>query len=113
VRLLVSDGPAVDQLMHPPQMGAKPLNIPQTIAQLNSVHPSDRLYVTLLAPEAQAALDGRTLPALPLSVANAMEPLRQNSGMTLNGESADLMASVPMNAVISGQQIVTLDVVNQ
>jgi hypothetical protein len=113
VRLVVSDGAVVDGLMHPPQFGAKPLNIADTIAQLNSAHPSDHLYVTLLAPEAQAALDGRTLSALPLSVANVLEPLHQNKSMALNGESAVLMASVPLDAVISGRQVVTLQVKNQ
>lgn len=113
VRLLVSDGAALDRLLQPPQFNAQPLDIPETIAQLNSVHPSDRLYVTLLAPEAQAAVEGRTLTALPLSMANALEPLRENKGMALNGESAVPMASVPMDAVISGQQVVTLDVEDQ
>lgn len=113
VRLLVSDGNALDRLMQPLQFNAQPLDIPETIAQLNSVHPSDRLYVTLLAPEAQAAVDGRTLTALPLSLANALAPLRENKGMVLNGESALPMASLPMDAVISGQQVVTLQVEDQ
>jgi hypothetical protein len=84
-----------------------------TIAQLNSVHTSDQLYVTLLAPEAQAAVDGRTLTAIPLTVANALEPLRENKGMVLSGESAVPMASLPMDAVVTGQQVVTLQVEDQ
>jgi hypothetical protein len=113
VRLLVSDGSTVDRLMQPPQFNAQPLDVAATIAQMNSTHPSDRLYVTLLAPEAQAAVDGHTLTAIPLSMANALEPLKENKGMALNGESAVPMASLPMDAVVSGQQVVTLQVEDQ
>ncbi len=113
VRLLVSDGSTLDRLLQPPQFNAQPLDMAATIAQLNSMHPSDRLYVTLLAPEAQAAVDGHTLSAIPLSMANALEPLKENKGMALNGESAMPIASLPMDAVLSGQQLVTLQVEDQ
>ncbi|MGB9147679.1 MAG: SpoIVB peptidase S55, partial [Acidobacteriaceae bacterium] len=113
VRLLVSDGATLDRLLQPPQMRAQSLNISETIAQLNSSHPNDRLYVTLLAPEAQAAVDGRTLSAIPLSLANVLEPLRENRGMALNGESALPMASMPLDAVLTGQQVLTLQVQDQ
>ncbi|MBV8674154.1 MAG: SpoIVB peptidase S55 [Acidobacteriaceae bacterium] len=108
VRLLVSDGGTLDRLMQPPQIGGSNLDVSATIAQLNSLHANDRLYVTLLAPDAQAAIDGRTLTALPLSMANVLEPVRDNRGMTLNGESAVPLASVALDAVLSGQQVVTL-----
>jgi hypothetical protein len=113
VRLLVSDGGTLDRLLQPPQFNAQPLDLAGTIAQLNSAHPSDRLYVTLLAPAVQAAVDGHTLTALPLSMANALQPLRDNKGMALNGESALPMASLPMDTVISGQQLVTLQVTEE
>jgi hypothetical protein len=113
VRLLVSDGSTLDRLLQPPQFNAQPLDISATIAQLNSTHPSDRLYVTLLAPEAQAAVDGHTLTAIPLSMANVLAPLKDNNGMALNGESAMPMASLPIDAVISGMQVVTLQVEDQ
>ncbi len=113
VRLLISDSGTLDRLLQPPQFNAQPLDVAATIAQLNSVHTSDQLYVTLLAPEAQAAVDGRTLTAIPLSMANALAPLRENKGMALNGESAVPMASLPMDAVVTGQQVVTLQVEDQ
>ena len=113
VRLLVSDSGTLDRLLQPPQFNAQPLDVAATIAQLNSVHNSDQLYVTLLAPEAQAVVDGRTLTAIPLSMANALAPLRDNKGMALNGESAMPMASLPMDAVLTGQQVVTLQVEDQ
>ena len=113
VRLLISDSGTLDRLLQPPQFNAQQLDVAATIAQLNSVHTSDQLYVTLLAPEAQAAVDGRTLTAIPLSMANALAPLRENKGMALNGESAVPMASLPMDAVVTGQQVVTLQVEDQ
>lgn len=113
VRLLVSDGGTLDRMMQPLQFNAQPLDVAETIAQLNSAHPSDRLYVTLLAPEAQAAVEGRTLSAIPMSMANALAPLKENRGMALNGESAVPMAALPMDAVIGGQQLVTLEVEDQ
>jgi hypothetical protein len=113
VRLLISDSGTLDRLLQPPQFNAQQLDVAATIAQLNSVHTSDQLYVTLLAPEAQAAVDGRTLTAIPLSMANALAPLRENKGMALNGESAVPMASLPMDAVLTGQQVVTLQVEDQ
>ncbi|HEX4066623.1 MAG TPA: SpoIVB peptidase S55 [Acidobacteriaceae bacterium] len=113
VRLLVSDGGTLDRLLQPPQFNAQPLDVAATIAQLNSVHPSDQLYITLLAPEAQAAVDGRTLTALPMSMANALAPLKENKSLALNGESAVPMASLPMDAVVSGNQVVTLQVEEQ
>ncbi|HTV82926.1 MAG TPA: hypothetical protein VME18_09775 [Acidobacteriaceae bacterium] len=110
VRLVVSDGATLDRLMQPPMIGAQPLDMSATIAQLNSAHPSDELYVTLLAPEPQAAVDGQTLSAIPLSLANVLQPMQQNHSLQLNGESALPVASLPMNAVVSGMQVVTLQV---
>jgi hypothetical protein len=110
---LLSDGGTLDRMMQPLQFNAQPLDVAETIAQLNSTHPSDRLYVTLLAPEAQAVVEGRTLSALPMSMANALAPLKENRGLVLNGESAEPMASLPMDAVMNGQQVVTLQVEDQ
>jgi hypothetical protein len=111
VRLLVSDGGMLDRLAQPFQLGGgQPLDVAATIAQLNSAHASDRLYVTLLLPEAQATVEGRTLTALPISMANVLSPLKESRGMVLNGESAMPVASLGVDAVLSGQQVVSLRV---
>jgi hypothetical protein len=110
VRLLVSDGGTLDRLMQPAQLGGSALDMAATIAQLNSQHATDRLYVTLLAPDPQVAIDGRTLTAVPLSMANVLEPARENHGMSLSGESAVPLGSVGVDAVLSGQQVITLRV---
>ncbi len=51
------------------------------IHQLNSAHANDRLYVSLLLPDVQAVVDGRTLASLPISMANVLAPLRDNRGI--------------------------------
>ena len=112
VRLFLSDGPALDQLLQPNAANKQPLSVAATIAQLNSDHPSNRLYVTLLAPQTQAALDGRTLPSLPISMANVLNPLRQDHALTLHGESAIPVTSLPVHAMLSGKQVITLQVVD-
>jgi hypothetical protein len=110
VRLLVSDGGTLDRLLQPAQFGGPALDVAATIAQLSSEHASDRLYVTLLAPDPQVSVDGRTLTAVPLSMANVLEPMRDNHEMSLSGESAVPLGSIGVDAVLSGQQVVTLRV---
>lgn len=110
VRLLVSDGSAIDRLLQPQTLGAPTQDVTATIAGLNNLHASDRLYVTLLAPEVQAAEDGRTLTALPLSMANVLEPRQQNHQLTLNGESAVPLGSVDLGSVLDGEQVISLRV---
>jgi hypothetical protein len=110
VRLLVSDGSTLDRITQTSHFGSQNLDVAATIEQLNSLHQNDRLYVTLLQPSPQAVLDGRTLATVPMSMANVLEPLRQNQKLTLSGESAVPMASVAINNLLSGQQVLTLRV---
>ncbi|HEY0760141.1 MAG TPA: SpoIVB peptidase S55 domain-containing protein [Acidisarcina sp.] len=110
LRLLLSDGGTLDRVMQPVRPGSKPLDLSATIEQLNSLHPNDHLYVSLLAPAAQATLEGRTLSGVPISIANILEPRRNNQELTLNGESILPVTSIPVDAVLSGQQVVSFNV---
>ena len=110
VRLLLSDGATLDRIVLPPRNAGKQLDLGATIAQLNSLHTSDQLYVTLLSPATQATLQGRILPSLPLSMANVLEPLRANQELALNGESAIPLTAIPMDAALTGQEVVTFTV---
>ena len=58
-----------------------------------------------------AGVDGQTLPSLPLSVVNALEPLRASEGVSLNGESAELAAETPAGGVLSGFEVLNLRIV--
>jgi hypothetical protein len=110
VRLVVSDGATLDRMLEAPGWGQRDLDVTQTADELNAMHTNDRLYVTMLDPEPQAVVDGRTLSGVPLSLANALEPLRANRALTLNGESAAPVASMAMHAMVQGQQVLTLEV---
>jgi hypothetical protein len=107
VRLVVSDAATVDHML---ESSANHLDINQTVVALNATHTNDRVYVTMLTPEPQARLEGRTLAGLPISMANVLDPLRANRSLTLNGESAVAVTSVPMDAVVTGNQVVTIQV---
>jgi hypothetical protein len=108
LRILVSDAGTLDRTMNQPRMSTKPLDMPATLAQARGEHPADRVYVSLLVPETQAGVAGRTLSGLPLSVANALEPMRSAQDATLNGESALVAADAPAQGVLSGFQVLTL-----
>ncbi|AXC10824.1 hypothetical protein ACPOL_1478 [Acidisarcina polymorpha] len=110
LRVVVSDAGTLDRITLAARPGAPPLNIADSIAQINSLHPNDRLYVTLLEPSPQAVLDGRTLAALPISMANVFEPLRGNQEMSLSGESAIPVASVGVDGMLTGQQVISLQI---
>ena len=110
LRLVVSDAGTLDRITQSSRGVGRPLDISASIAQMNSLYANDRLYVTLLEPTAQAVLNGRTLAALPISMANVYEPLRSNQEMTLNGESAVPAGSIAAGGVLTGQQVISLQV---
>jgi hypothetical protein len=108
IRILVSDAGTLDRTLDQPRFSVRPASIETVLAQDRNRHPANRIYVSLLVPEAQAGVDGQTLTSLPLSVANAMEPLRSAQDVSLNGESAAVVADVPADGVLSGFQILNL-----
>ncbi len=112
LRLLVSDGATLDRTLLQPRLGpgAPPLDLASVLAQARNQHPADRIYVSLLAPESQAEMNGQTLTSLPISVANALEPLRNSQSAGLNGESAELAGEAPAGGVLSGFQILNLHI---
>jgi hypothetical protein len=91
-------------------MPTHPSDLQTVLALARSKHPADRLYVSLLVPETQAGIEGHTLTSLPLSMANALEPMRAAQDVSLNGESADLSAEIPVEGVVNGFQILSLHI---
>lgn len=110
VRILVSDGGTLDRTLNQPRMGSQEPSMNSVLAAARSEHATDRVYVTLLIPEAQAGLDGQALTSLPLSMVNALEPRRAVQDITLNGESAELAGEAPGGGAVSGFQILSLHV---
>ncbi len=112
VRLLVSDGTTLDHTLHLiPNPTAPPLDLSETIARLNELHPTNRLYVTLLAPVPQATLQGRDLPAVPLTMANVLQPDEESkTGFTIDGETAVPLSSEHLDLALSGSHVITVTV---
>ena len=110
LRILLSDGATLDRLTTSSSSNEGPLELSSIIHQMNSAHLDDRLYVTLLLPNAQAVVDGRTLASIPISMANVLEPLRTNRGISLNGESVVPVTSIPVEAMLSGMQVVSVEI---
>lgn len=110
LRVLVSDSATLDRTLDQPQPGMHSADLEEVLAQARRSHAADRIYVSLLAPEAQASVDGRTLTSLPLSVANALEPVRTTQNVSLNGESAEVAGDAPAGGVLSGFQILNVHI---
>ena len=108
IRLLVSDAGTLDRTLDQPRQSARPQDIDTVMARDRQLHAADGIYVSLLIPETQAGIEGQTLSSLPLSVANALEPLRIAQDVSLNGESATVAAEVPAGGILTGFQVLNL-----
>jgi hypothetical protein len=110
LRLLISDAATLDRTLNPPRLPGRPANLETVLEQARSEHEADRVYVSLLLPEAQAGMGGETLSSMPLSMANALEPVRTSQEINLNGESAQVAADVPAGGVLNGFQVLSLHI---
>jgi hypothetical protein len=108
LRVLVSDAGTLDRTLGQPRLVPHNPDMETTLAEARSQHPADRVYVSLLMPETQAGVEGRTLSSLPISLANALEPLRSAQSVTLNGESAVVAADAPAGGLLNGFQVLSL-----
>jgi hypothetical protein len=110
VRLLVSDAGTLDRALSQPRIANRAVDLTTALAQARSQHSADTIFVSLLVPEAQAGVSGQTLSSLPLSMANALEPMRNAQDASLNGESALVAGQAPAGGVLNGFQILNLRV---
>jgi hypothetical protein len=110
LRLLVSDAGTLDRALNPPRISNRTVDLDTALAEARNHHPADHIFVSLLLPDAQAGIDGHTLSTLPLSVANALEPMRSSRDVTLNGESAVVAGDAPAGGFLSGFQILNLHI---
>jgi hypothetical protein len=107
LRVLVSDGAAIDRLSNGPAP-QRSIGLANTVAQINRLHRNDRIYVTLLSKTAQAVLEGEPLPGLPLSMANVLAPLKDAQKIQLSGESIVEATSTETGYAVSGSQVLNL-----
>jgi hypothetical protein len=110
LRILISDGGTLDRTLDQPRLTGHAANLETVLAQGRLRHAGDRIYVSLLVPEAQAGVNGHALTSLPLSVANALEPLRTAQDVNLNGESAQVAAEAPAGGALNGFQILNIHI---
>jgi hypothetical protein len=110
LRILISDGETLDKLHRVSPTTSRRLDLGSTIAMLNKEHANSQVYVSLLEANPQAMVDDKVMPTLPLSVINVMEGLRGSQDMVLVGESALNEASTPVDYVVSGSQVITLNI---
>ena len=109
LRVMVSDGASVDKLTTPTGSAAQRTSgVSDTVAQINRLHDNDRVYVTLLDHAAQAVLESETLPAVPLSMANVLGPLKDAQKMQLTGESLVELGSAETGYAVTGSQTLNL-----
>jgi SpoIVB peptidase S55 len=110
LRILVSDGDSLDRLRRSATASNYRTDLAASIALLNKEHSNDRLYVSLLEPNPQAIVDDKVMPGLPPSVMNVMDSLRGTRDMTVAGESAVDESSTPVDLIVLGSQVITVDV---
>jgi hypothetical protein len=110
VRILVSDATTLDRTMNGLRLPGRQPDLNSVMAVDRRQHPADRVYVSMLVPETQAAVSGQMLASLPLSMANALEPMRPTQEASLNSESAVVMGDAPAGGVLSGSQVITLHI---
>lgn len=110
LRVLVSDAGTLDRTMDQPRPVPRPTDLETALAQARRLHPADQVYVSLLTPETQANMEGQTLSGLPLSMANALEPLHVVQDVSMNGESAMEAGHAPAGGVLTGFQILNLHI---
>ena len=108
LRILVSDAGTLDRTRDQPRLMPRPVDVESVLSEAREEHSADRIYVSLLMPETQASMEGKTLSGLPLSVANALEPLRTGQAVNLNGESAVVAGAAPAGGVLNGFQVLNL-----
>ena len=110
LRLLVSGASTLDRTLDAARPPGAGMDLAGAAARLRDQHAADQVYVSLLAPEAQASVDGRTLAGLPLSMANTMEQERSGVDAALHGESLVVAAQAAAGGVLAGQQLLNVRV---
>jgi SpoIVB peptidase S55 len=110
LHILVSDGDTLDKMHRPSGPMSHHLDLGSTIALLNKEHANSDVYVSVLENNPQAMVEDKVMPTLPLSVMNVMDGMRGTQDMIVVGESAVDEAATPVDYVVTGAQILTLNI---
>jgi hypothetical protein len=111
LRILVSDSETLDRSRHVNSAISHSLELGSAIDLLNKEHSNNNLYVSLLEANPEATVDDKVMPTLPLSVMNVMQGTKgTDQDMYVSGESAVNETSTPMDYVVSGAQLLTVQI---
>ncbi len=110
LHILVSDGDTLDKMHRVTGPTTRHLDLGSTIALLNKEHANSDVYVSLLENNPQAMVEDKVMPTLPLSVMNVMDGMRGTQDMIVVGESAVDEAATPVDYVVTGSQVITLNI---
>lgn len=110
MRILVSDGDTLDRPRRGNVAFTRKLDLGSTIAAINKDRVNHTLYVSMLESNPQAMVEDKVMPALPLSVMNVMDSMRGTQDMVVIGESAVNESSTPLDFVVSGAQVITIQI---
>ena len=110
LHILISDGDVLDRVRRAPG-GAQKLDLASTIGLLNKEHANNRVYVSVLDEDPEAMVADKVMPALPLSVMNVLDEMRETQDMTVLGESSvSETATKPLDFVVSGAQLLPITI---
>jgi len=109
LRILVSDGDTLDRFGH--GAPARKLDLASTIAFLNKEHVNNRVYVSVLEADPEAMVADKVMPSLPLSIMNVMDGMRGTQDMVVSNESSvNEAATPPLDYVVTGAQLLTINI---
>jgi hypothetical protein len=111
LRIMVSDADVLDKDQKTVMAAQRAkADLSTTIAQLNMEHTNHDLYVSLMDSAPEAMVDDKVMPALPVSVMNVMDGMRGTQDMFVSGESAVYQTSTPLDYVVTGSQVLTVQI---
>lgn len=111
LRILVSDGDTIDRMHRGTPTMNRGLGLAPTISLLNKERSNDRVYVSLFDSDPEAMVADKIMPTLPLSVMNVMDNMRGTQDMVVLNESSVSEASTdPLDYVVSGAQMLTINI---
>ena len=110
LHILVSDGDTLDKMHRVTGPMTRHLDLGSTIALLNKEHANSDVYVSLLENNPQAMVEDKVMPTLPLSVMNVMDGMRGTRDMIVVAESAVDEAATPVDYVVTGSQVITVNI---
>jgi hypothetical protein len=110
LRLLVADGTTLAQRERRDSAQAlQATDLNQLIEALNGARKNNRLYVQLLRADAGAVVDGQRLTSLPPSVLGVLGADPGGRGFTPLRDAVVREWSIPLDHLVSGSRVLTID----